>query len=89
MMILSGGGGGGGGHSFSLLWFRGGCEKFPTKIKSSIGVGGNHFFLKKKRKSKYAVGQSYNIIRQAKLCVDVAHCFGAFMVDTIYSPAQG
>ena len=37
-------GGWGGGHSFSLLWFRGGCGKFPTKITSSIGGGGQPFF---------------------------------------------
>ena len=36
MMILRG------GHSFSLLWFRGGCGKFPKKITSSIR-GANHF----------------------------------------------
>ena len=30
----------GGGHSFSLLWFRGGCGTFPTKITSSIGGRG-------------------------------------------------
>ena len=31
------------GHIFSLLWFRvgvGGCGKFPTKMISSMGVGG-------------------------------------------------
>ena len=33
-----------GGHSFFLLWFRGGCGKFPAKITSNIrGGGGNHF----------------------------------------------
>ena len=37
------GGWGGGGHSFSLLWFRGGCGKFPTKTTSSI-MGGQPFF---------------------------------------------
>ena len=41
MMILRGMGA---GHSFSLLWFRGGCGKFPTKITSSIGGGGQPFF---------------------------------------------
>ena len=59
MMILRGGG----GHSFSLLWFSGGYGKFPAKITLSMGAGGGGatiFFLKKKRKWKYAVGHSYN-----------------------------
>ena len=47
MMILRGG-----GHSFSLLWFRGGCGKFPTKITSSIGGGGQHFFPEKEKEMK-------------------------------------
>ena len=43
MMILRG------GHSFSLLWFRRGCGKFPTKITSSIGGGGQPFFSWKRK----------------------------------------
>ena len=41
----------GGSHSFSLLWFRGGCGKFPTTITSSIG-GANHFFPEKEKEVK-------------------------------------
>ena len=37
----------------------GDCGKFPTKMISSMG-GGNLFFLKEKRKLKYAVGRSYD-----------------------------
>ena len=50
---------GGGVTLFPYYDLEGGCGKFPTKITSSIGWA-TIFFLKKKRKWKYAVGHSYN-----------------------------
>ena len=44
-----------GENSFSLLLFREGCGKFPTKMTSSIG-GANHFFPEKEKEMKMLLG---------------------------------
>ena len=43
---------------FPYYDLEGGCGKFPTKITSSIEGGATIFFLKKKRKWKFAFGRS-------------------------------
>ena len=50
MMILRGGGGG--VTLFPYYHLGGGCGQFPTKITSSIGGGGNHFFPEKEKEMK-------------------------------------